>query len=97
MVSRAAYLLTLFEEISAVHANFVVNKFWAFADPSPLRLSQVTGFAVVAVGSAFLVAGCVHVFAIFAGLAYLWAKTLGSAVVFACWSYPAQARFVFAH
>lgn len=81
--------------LSGAVASYLVNKFWAFKDPSPVRLLQVAFFVCVALGSAFAVASCVHVLSVRLGLPYLVAKAIGAACVFLCWSYPVQSRIVF--
>jgi putative flippase GtrA len=75
--------------------GFVMAKFWAFGDRAPLTLRQVAAYAVVAGGAAVLVAISIHLLVVF-GAAYLMAKLIASIGVFALWSYPAQARWVFA-
>ncbi len=75
---------------------FAMNRWWAFRDPRPLSFRQVGAFAVVAVGSALITAGVVHVLAGVLRLAYLAAKAVSAGVVFLTWSYPAQSRLVFA-
>jgi putative flippase GtrA len=90
-VAVAAFLAAM---LGAV-ASFAVNKFWAFRDPSPVRLSQLSGFAMVAVGSALGVGLCVQLLAVGMGLPYLLAKGIAAVLVFATWSYPVQSRVVF--
>ncbi len=75
--------------------GFLVNKYWAFGDFSPLRLSQVALFGGVALGSALGVASAVQLFSVVCGANYLLAKGVGAALVFVCWSYPLQSRVVF--
>ena len=81
--------------ISGASANFLVNKFWAFEDHSAIDAKQVISYALVALTTAFLVAGAVHVFAVVIGWPYLAAKALAAILVFLAWGYPAQAKFVF--
>lgn len=78
-------------------ACFLANKYWAFRDPRPLTLGQVTSFGLVAVGTALLMALAMSVVAVGMGVPYLKAKAICAATVFLFWSYPAQRRFVFAH
>lgn len=78
-------------------ACFVANKYWAFRDPRPLTLRQVSTFGLVAVGTAVLMALAMSVVAVGMGVPYLKAKAICAATVFLLWSYPAQRRFVFAH
>lgn len=75
--------------------NFLVNKFWAFADGAPIDVRQVTLYALVSLVNAAFVAACVHVLAVMMGMPYLWAKAIAAIVVFLVWSYPAQAKLVF--
>lgn len=76
-------------------AGFLVNKFWAFRDHRPLHLAQVSGFAVVALGSALGTAAFVQLLSVGLGVPYLLAKALGAVALFVCWSYPVQSRLVF--
>jgi putative flippase GtrA len=75
---------------------FVANKYVAFRDRSRADLRQVLAFAGVALGSAILMAGAMHLACDRAHLPYLTAKVVCAAVIFVCWSYPAQRRLVFA-
>jgi putative flippase GtrA len=75
--------------------NFVINKYWAFADRSRLGVRQVSSYALVALVTAMFVAASVHVLAVLLGLPYLLAKAIAAILVFVFWSYPAQARIVF--
>jgi len=74
---------------------FLLSKFWAFRDRSPLEVKQVGAYAFVSLVTATFLALSIHLMAIVLGLAYLIAKGIASVVVFVCWSYPAQARLVF--
>lgn len=76
-------------------AGFLVNKFWAFRDSRPFHLAQVSGFAVVAFGSALGTAAFVQTLSVGLGVPYLLAKAIGAVALFLCWSYPVQSRFVF--
>jgi putative flippase GtrA len=76
-------------------ANFAMCKLWAFRDRSPLHLRQVGYYTCVCLLTACLVAATIHVFAVGLGAPYLAAKAAAAILVFLCWSYPAQARFVF--
>lgn len=78
-------------------ACFLANKYWAFRDPRPLTLRQVSTFGLVAVGTALLMALAMSVVAVGMGVPYLKAKAICAAAVFLLWSYPAQRRFVFSH
>lgn len=76
-------------------SSFVVNKFWAFRDRSPIHTVQIVGFAIVALGTAAGTAALVQMLHVGLGVPYLLAKAIGAAVLFLCWSYPAQSRLVF--
>jgi len=52
-------------------------------------------FAAVAFGTALFMAVSMHIACVHGHLPYLAAKVLCGLVVFACWSYPIQRRFVF--
>lgn len=75
--------------------NFVINKYFAFRDRSPLSARQIARFAGVAVGTALLMALAMWLVAVQLGVPYLLAKLLCAAAVFAVWTYPAQRRLVF--
>ncbi len=75
---------------------FVANKYVAFRDHRPADVRQIAAFAVVALGNAVLMAIAMHVACDRAGLPYLTAKVVCAALLFVCWSYPAQRRLVFA-
>jgi putative flippase GtrA len=75
---------------------FALNRRFAFRDRSPLRAAQLGRFAIVAAGAALMNAGVVHVLAGALRIAYLLAKAVSACVVFATWTYPVQARLVFA-
>src|SRR5690606_33338973 len=76
-------------------ANFLINKYWAFDDEAPLEIRQITLYAMVSVVTAAFVAVAVHILAVLIGLPYLLAKAIAAALVFLCWTYPAQSRLVF--
>ncbi|SRR6266545_5491101 len=76
-------------------SNFLINKYWAFRDASPIDLRQVTVYTFVSLVTAAFVAATVHVLAVVIGVAYLLAKAIAAALVFVVWTYPAQARLVF--
>lgn len=90
-VTVAAFLAATFGGI----ANFLINKFWAFRDPTPIDMRQVSSYAFVSVTTAAFVALSVHIFAVLMGMPYLLAKGAAAVMVFVLWSYPAQARLVF--
>ena len=75
---------------------FVANKYVAFRDQRRTDARQVIAFAAVALGTAVLMAIAMHLACERAHLPYLTAKVLCAALIFACWSYPAQRRLVFA-
>ena len=76
-------------------AGFTLNKYVAFRDRSPVTLAQLARFAIVALGTALLVAGGMELVAVQLHVPYLAAKALCSLAVFAAWTYPAQRRLVF--
>lgn len=75
--------------------NFLINKYWAFRDGSPIDLRQVTVYAFVSLVTAAFVAATVHLLAVVMVLPYLLAKAIAAVLVFLVWTYPAQARLVF--
>lgn len=74
---------------------FVANKYVAFRDHRRTDARQVISFAGVALGTAVLMAGAMYLACDRAHLPYLTAKVVCAAIVFVCWSYPAQRRLVF--
>lgn len=74
---------------------FVANKYVAFRDRRPADLRQVAGFALVALATASLMALGMHLACARYHLPYMTAKIICAALVFVCWSYPAQRRLVF--
>ncbi len=91
-VTLAAFLAAIGGGI----ANFLVNKYWAFADRRPIELSQIVTFAVVAVVTGIFTAFAVHILAVMMGWHFMWAKAIAAALVFVAWTYPAQSKLVFA-
>ena len=75
--------------------NFVLNKYLAFRDRSPVTARQLGRFGIVAVASALLMALAMKIAAVELGMPYLVAKLVCAVAVFAGWSYPAQRRLVF--
>jgi putative flippase GtrA len=75
--------------------NFLVNKYWAFADRSRMGLRQIASYVVVSLVTAVFVAASVHIFAVLLGVPYLVAKAIAAILAFLLWSYPAQSRLVF--
>lgn len=76
--------------------NFVMNKYIAFRDPSPVTAHQLARFGFVAVAAAMLMAVGMKLVAVELGVPYLVAKLVCAVAVFAAWTYPAQRRLVFA-
>lgn len=75
--------------------NFVINKYFAFKDHTPVTGAQVTRFALVAVATAVMMAVLMELVAVRLGVPYLIAKLICAVLVFAVWTYPAQRRLVF--
>jgi len=80
--------------VAGAKVGFLISKYWAFRDDSPIAPRQVGAYAGVALGTAVCVALVVTVLS-GAGLPYLAAKAIASISTFVCWSYPAQSRLVF--
>jgi putative flippase GtrA len=74
---------------------FLLNKYVAFRDHRPIDLRQVALFSMVAFGTALFMAVSMHIACNSAHVPYLAAKLICGLLVFACWSYPVQRRFVF--
>ena len=77
-------------------AGFLMSKFFAFRDPTPVTVSQVARFGCVAAASALLMAASMKWIAVDLHVPYLLAKLVCAAAIFVAWSYPAQRRLVFA-
>jgi len=75
---------------------FVLNKYVAFRDRSPVNVSQLARFGFVAVSAAMLMAVAMKIVAVNLAVPVVMAKLICAAIVFATWTYPAQRRFVFA-
>ena len=75
--------------------NFVINKYFAFRDRTPVTGAQLGRFALVAVATAILMAILMEAVAVRMGVPYLLAKLICAALVFAVWTYPAQRKLVF--
>jgi hypothetical protein len=75
---------------------FLLNKYVAFRDHSPLNVSQLGRFGFVAVSAALLMAVAMKVVAVKFAVPVVVAKLVCAAIVFAIWTYPAQRRLVFA-
>ena len=78
-------------------AGFVLNKYVAFRDRSPITLAQLSRFAIVALGTALFVAAGMELVAVHMHVPVLAAKAVCSLCAFVAWTYPAQRRLVFAH
>lgn len=75
--------------------SFVLNKYVAFRDRSPITLQQLGRFGLVAVSTALLMALAMRVVSVALGVPYLVAKLACAATIFVVWTYPAQRRLVF--
>ncbi|GEM_PF-1482870 len=75
--------------------NFVLNKYIAFRDRSPITVQQVVRFGAVAVATALLMALAMKLVAVELGVPYVVAKLLCAVTVFMLWTYPAQRKLVF--
>lgn len=92
-VPLAAFLAST---VGAV-VNFVLNKYVAFRDRTPITLPQLGRFGIVALATALLMALAMKLVAVELGVPYLIAKLICAASVFVVWTYPAQRRLVFGH
>ena len=88
--------------VAAFHAacagaamNFVLNKYIAFRDSSPITVEQLGRFGAVAVTTAMLMALAMKVVAVELGVQYMLAKLICAVAVFIVWTYPAQKKLVF--
>jgi putative flippase GtrA len=75
--------------------GFTINKYIAFRDRSPIRITQLGRFGFVAVATALLMAGAMQLLSVHLGVHLVLAKIVCSALVFIAWTYPAQRRLVF--
>ncbi|HVV88821.1 MAG TPA: GtrA family protein [Kofleriaceae bacterium] len=82
--------------VAGAAVAFVANKHWSFRDRQPVSLRQLATYAAVCVGTGLFTAAAMHVAVDREHVPYLLAKVVSAAVVFACWTYPAQRRLVFA-
>lgn len=87
---------TFLAALAGAATNFVLNKYVAFRDPSPINLRQLARFGFVAVAAALLMSVAMKIVAVKLGVPVVIAKLACAAVVFAIWTYPAQRRLVFA-
>lgn len=76
--------------------NFVLNKYLAFRDRSPISVAQLARFGAVALATALLMALAMKLVAVELGVPYVLAKLLCAVTVFLVWTYPAQRKLVFA-
>lgn len=74
---------------------FLINKHIAFKDKTPLSVDQLVRFGFVALTNACALALLMRVFAVELNVPVLPAKLISAAIVFVCWTYPAQRRLVF--
>ena len=81
--------------VAGAGVSFVISKYVAFGDRSPVRLRQVAAFGLVGATTALLTAIAMQLAAVVMGVPYLLAKALCAAGLFVLWSYPAQRRLVF--
>jgi putative flippase GtrA len=86
---------TFIAALTGAAANFVVNKYVAFRDRSPINMRQLARFQLVSIVTALLMAAAMQLVAVRLGVPVLFAKLGCAAVLFALWSYPAQRRLVF--
>ncbi len=87
---------TFIAALAGAATNFVLNKYVAFRDHSPVDLRQLARFGFVAVAAALLMSVAMKIVAVKLGVPVVFAKLACAAVVFAIWTYPAQRRLVFA-
>jgi putative flippase GtrA len=74
---------------------FVMNKYVAFRDRTPITIAQLARFAGVAITTALFMAFAMKVVAVGMGVPLLPAKLGCAAAIFVAWTYPAQRRLVF--
>lgn len=91
-VPRATFVAA----VGAAGASFLINKYVAFRDRSPINLGQLVRFHFVAVVAALLMAAAMKLVAVGLSVPLVIAKLGCAAMVFAIWTYPAQRRLVFA-
>jgi len=75
--------------------NFVLNKYIAFRDRSPISFQQLARFGAVSLATALLMALAMKLVAVELGVPYVMAKLLCAVTVFMVWTYPAQRKLVF--
>ena len=86
---------TFIAALAGAVTNFVLNKYVAFRDHSPIDLRQLARFGFVAVAAATLMSVAMKIVAVSFGVPVVIAKLACAAIVFAIWTYPAQRRLVF--
>jgi putative flippase GtrA len=86
---------TFLASLAGAATSFVLNKYVAFRDRSPISLGQILRFDFVAVVAALLMAVAMKLVTVKLGVSVVVAKLACAAVVFAVWTYPAQRRLVF--
>jgi len=74
---------------------FLMNKYIAFRDGTPVTVEQVVRFGLVAVATGLLTAGAMKIVAVDMHVPVVMAKAICAAAVFLAWTFPAQRRFVF--
>ena len=74
---------------------FLLNKYIAFRDGTPVTFEQVARFGLVAVATGILTAGAMKIVAVDLHVPVVLAKGICAAAVFLAWTFPAQRRFVF--
>ena len=74
---------------------FLMNKYIAFRDGTPVTIEQVVRFGLVAVATGILTAGGMKIVAVDLHVPVILAKGICAAAVFLAWTFPAQKRFVF--
>jgi putative flippase GtrA len=92
----AVPVAAFFAAAAGAAMNFVLNKYVAFRDRSPITLQQLTRFGLVAVATAMLMAVAMQIVAVQLGVQYMLAKLICAVAVFIVWTYPAQRSLVFA-
>jgi putative flippase GtrA len=86
---------TFIAALGGAAISFVVNKYVAFRDRTPINLRQIARFDLVVVMAALLMAGAMKLVAVQLRVPVVIAKLGCAAIVFAIWTYPAQRRLVF--
>jgi putative flippase GtrA len=91
----AVPLATFIAALAGAAMTFVINKYVAFRDRSPINLLQLLRFDFVVVVAALLMAAAMQLVSVRLGVPVVLAKLGCAALVFALWTYPAQRRLVF--